>query len=100
VNVAVAEPFSGPVPSSVTPSLNVTVPVGVPADELVTTAVNVTDCPVCAGLLLEVRVTVVEGGGVTVKTWAVIEPINITSAPSELPRMPPEFTSCPSVAKA
>jgi hypothetical protein len=41
------------------PSLNVTVPVGVPGDELVTAAVNVTDWPTCAGLSFDVTVVVV-----------------------------------------
>ena len=42
-NVAIAEPFSVPVPSVLAPSLNVTVPVGVPAEVDVTVAVNITD---------------------------------------------------------
>jgi len=94
---AIAAPLSVPGPSTVAPSLKVTVPVGVPAVVLVTVAVNITDCPVCAGLLFDVRVTVVEGGGVTVKTSAAIDPINITSvAPPK--GLPSEFASCPSVA--
>jgi hypothetical protein len=45
-------PLSVPVPSVVAPSLNVTVPVGVPLPEpdAATVAVNVTDCPNTDGL--------------------------------------------------
>jgi len=52
-NVAIAEPFSGPLPKVVAPSLNVTVPVGVPGDVDVTVAVNVTDCPARLGFRLD-----------------------------------------------
>jgi len=47
VNVA-TPPLSAAVPSVVAPFLNVTVPVGTPAEEL-TVAVNVTDCPKADG---------------------------------------------------
>jgi len=51
-----------PLPSVVDPSLNVTVPVGVPEPgaAAVTVAVNVTDCPKTDGLTDEVRGVVVE----------------------------------------
>jgi hypothetical protein len=49
VNFATAE-VSATEPSVVEPSLNVTVPVGVPVAEDVTVAVNVTDCPEIDGL--------------------------------------------------
>ena len=58
LNVAIAEPFSGPVPSVVAPSLNVIVPVGVPAALEVTVAVNVTDCPKGDGFSEDVTVAV------------------------------------------
>lgn len=46
--------LSVPVPKTVVPSSNVTVPVGVPP-VLLTVAVNVTDCPGAAGAAEEVR---------------------------------------------
>src|SRR3954451_8469708 len=47
-------------PSTVEPSLNVTLPVGVPDDpDGVTFAVKVTDCPAAAGLRLETTDVVV-----------------------------------------
>jgi len=50
VSVACALPFSEPVPRAAVPSMNVTVPVGVPEPEVaVTVAVNVTDCPIADG---------------------------------------------------
>jgi hypothetical protein len=53
--VKVAPPaLSGPDPSEVAPSENVTVPVGVPPAVLVTVAVNVTDWPPTEGLSDEV----------------------------------------------
>jgi hypothetical protein len=71
VNVAAPEPFNVPVPIVVAPSLNVTVPVGVP--ELpVTVAVNVTGEPTAAGFALEVRVVVVLCDTVCVKTADVL----------------------------
>ena len=54
--------MSVPVPRVVVPSLNVTVPVGVPAPGAVTVtvAVNVTDCPKTDGFTLEVTTVDVE----------------------------------------
>jgi len=49
VSVATNDAFSAPVPSDVVPSMNVTVPVGVPAGVGVTVAVKVTDWPTFAG---------------------------------------------------
>jgi len=57
-NVATPDPFSVPVPSVVTPSLNVTAPVGVPPVP-VTVAVNVTDCPNTEGFCEDVSAVVV-----------------------------------------
>ena len=58
--VACPEPFRVPVPSVVAPSLNVTVPVGVPVPELgATVAVNITDCPTVDGFAEEIRVVMV-----------------------------------------
>src|SRR5947208_3363521 len=57
-NVACPEPSSAPVPSEFAPSLNVTLPVGVPPPEL-TTAVNVTGCPYVEGFASDVRLAVV-----------------------------------------
>lgn len=48
-----------PVPRVVVPSMNETVPVGVPGETLVIVAVNVTDWPVTEGLGAETRVVVV-----------------------------------------
>jgi hypothetical protein len=52
VKVACRDEFSVPVPMIVLPSLNVTVPVGVPppGGTVATVAVNVTDCPKLDGL--------------------------------------------------
>ncbi len=60
--VATPEPFSVPVPRVVAPSLNVTVPVGVPTPgaTTLTVAVNVTDWPKSDGLTLEIKAVVVE----------------------------------------
>lgn len=65
--VATPEPFSVPVPSVVAPSLNVTLPVGVPEPgaETVTVAVKVTDCPKTDGFTLEMSAVVV-GSGFTI----------------------------------
>jgi hypothetical protein len=54
LNVAVS-PLSVPVPKVVVPSMNVTVPVGVPApgDTAATVAVNVTDWPKTEGFTEE-----------------------------------------------
>ena len=61
VNVACPEPFSVPVPSVVVPSLNVTVPVGVPepGEAAATVAVKVTDCPTTDGFEEEPKLVVV-----------------------------------------
>src|SRR5207245_2538226 len=56
--VPLLAPFSLPVPSVNVPSLNVTVPVGVPP-VLVTVAVNVTDWPTFEGFVLEATAVVV-----------------------------------------
>ena len=56
-------------PNTVCPSLNETVPVGVPADALLTPAVNVTDWPTVDGLSEELSVLVVAAGVVSVKWW-------------------------------
>ena len=77
-----------PGPSAVAPSLNVTVPVGVPATEPLTSAVNVTVCPTAAGLLSAVTVVLVPGS-ITVNTSAVICPMSSWAKPVE-------FASCPS----
>lgn len=58
----VAEPaLSAPLPSVVAPSLNVTVPVGVPAPgaTALTVAVNVTVCPKTDGFTEDIAVVVV-----------------------------------------
>ena len=52
----------GPVPSVVVPSLNVTVPVMVPAVAELTLAVNATDVPTVEGFSDEVTVVVVAAG--------------------------------------
>lgn len=57
--VACAVASRAPVPSVLVPSRNVTLPVGVPADALVTAAVKVTACPVVAGFAEDVTVVVV-----------------------------------------
>jgi hypothetical protein len=57
-------PLRGTVPSVVAPSLNVTVPVGVP--EPLTVAVKVTDCPNVLGLREDVSVVFVAPAVVTV----------------------------------
>ncbi len=69
--MAMLEVFSVPVPNVVEPSLNVTMPVGVPVLPAIlnTVAVNVTDCPRIAGLDEDVRA--VEVGVKTVSVTAV-----------------------------
>jgi hypothetical protein len=61
-NVATPAPFNGPVPSTVAPSLNVTVPVGapLPGATAATVAVNVTDWPNTDGLAEDVSVVTLE----------------------------------------
>jgi len=60
-NVATPDPLSAPVPSVVPPSLNVTLPVGVPAPgaTAATVAVKVTDWPNTDGWAEEVTPVVV-----------------------------------------
>jgi len=58
-----------PGPSVIVPSLNVTEPEGVPGDELVTAAVNVTVWPTCAGLSFDVTVVVVGS------CWVAVKPV-------------------------
>ena len=58
VKEALPELWRVPVPIVVDPSLNVTVPVGVP-EVAVTVAVKVTDCPKADGFTDEVRAVVV-----------------------------------------
>ena len=53
-------PLTVPLPRVVDPSLNVTVPVGVPEPEGVMVAVNFTACPNCDGLFEEVTTVLVE----------------------------------------
>jgi hypothetical protein len=55
VKLATPEPSSIPAPSGVEPSMNITVPVGIPEPGAleVTVAVNVTDCPNTEGLAEE-----------------------------------------------
>ena len=55
VNVAIPEPSKVPVPSVVNPSMNVTIPVGMPEPGATTVivAVNVTDWPNTDGLAEE-----------------------------------------------
>lgn len=57
--VACAVPSRFPVPIWLAPSKNVTVPLGVPVEALVTLAVNVTDCPFVAGFAEDITVVVV-----------------------------------------
>src|ERR1700674_4603410 len=66
--------LSGPEPSEVAPSENVTVPVGVPPAVLVTVAVNVTDWPPTEGLSDDTS-TVVVGAALTVcrMIWDALE---------------------------
>ena len=61
LKVATPEAFSVPVPSTVVPSLNETVPEGVPVpgELTVTVPVNVTDWPKMEEVALEVRTAVV-----------------------------------------
>src|SRR5260221_1960375 len=62
---AAAPAASAAVPITVAPSLNVTVPVGVPAP-LLTVAVNVTACPTLLGLTEDARAVVV---GTLLTAW-------------------------------
>ena len=59
LKVATPEAFSVPVPRTVVPSLNETVPEGVPGELTVTVPVNVTDWPKIEEVALEVRTEVV-----------------------------------------
>ncbi len=67
LNAATPAALNVPVPRVAVPSMNVTVPAGVPVDPAagVTVAVKVTLCPATDGLALEVMVVVVAG------IWAV-----------------------------
>ena len=58
VNVA-PPPLSAEVPSTVVPSRNVTVPVGVPVVDELTVAVKVTDCPRSEGFAEDIRTVLV-----------------------------------------
>jgi len=60
VNVACALPLRAPVPSVVAPSMNVTVPLGVPEPLGVTVAVSITDWPKTDGLTEDTTEVVVE----------------------------------------
>src|SRR5439155_1224321 len=73
-NVAWPEPFRVPVPRVLEPSLNVTVPVGVPAPLVFafTVAVKVTGCPDTDGLIEETTPVVVPGSVVVVVGAAVV----------------------------
>src|SRR5438093_436210 len=73
-NVAWPEAFRVPVPRVVGPSLNVTVPVGVPAPLVFafTVAVKVTGCPDTDGLIEETTPVVVPGSVVVVVGAAVV----------------------------
>ena len=77
-NVATPEALSVPVPSDVEPSLNVTVPVGVPVLPAAfdTVAVNVTCCPVVA----------VVGAAVTAVVVVIPIAISVTIAVEVLPK--------------
>ena len=71
----VAEPLlKVPVPSVVAPSLNVTVPVGVPLPgaTTATVAVNVTDCPKTDGFADEITIVVVLG---MLTVWVRVEEV-------------------------
>src|SRR3954469_21342677 len=61
VRTALPDASTATAPRTVGPSLNVTVPVGVPAPEVdaSTVAVNVTACPACVGLRLDTSDVVV-----------------------------------------
>src|SRR5947208_1878611 len=74
-NVAWPEAFRVPVPRVVGPSLNVTVPVGVPAPLVFafTVAVKVTGCPDTDGLIEETTPVVVPGSVVVVVGAAVVD---------------------------
>jgi len=80
-NVATPDPLSVPVPSVVAPSLNVTVPVGVPPLP-VTVAVKVTDCPNTEGFCEDVSVVVL---GLTTTRVAVV----VTEPPLQLEVLAP-----------
>ena len=64
-------------PRTVTPFLNVTVPVGVPLNCGVTVAVNVTDCPETEGLTAELTVVVVEALLTVCETAPLVEPLKL-----------------------
>jgi hypothetical protein len=75
--------LSGPVPKVVEPSLNVTVPVGVPAPGEVTetVAVNVTVCPNTEGLADEETEVEVEAWLTTSDNAEEVLPLKLVSAP-------------------
>ena len=79
VNVAWPEPLSAEVPRVVVPSLNVTVPVGVPPLE-VTVAVNVTDWLKTDGLADELTVVVVVN---VLWTVCTVLPLRVEKSESE-----------------
>ena len=69
LKVACPAAFRDPVPIVVEPSLNVTIPVGVPAMEGVTVAAKVTSCPSKEGLGVPTTVVVV---GILFTVWVSI----------------------------
>src|SRR5580658_6260283 len=66
--LAEPEPFSGPVPNTVAPSLKVTVPVGVPTRLGVICAVKGMACPSTEELREEVSAVLVDTGPAASKT--------------------------------
>jgi hypothetical protein len=83
LTVATPEPFSVPVPNVVAPSLNVTVPVGVPAPgaTAVTIAVRVTDWPNTDGFRDEVSAVVVLAGPTVCVIADEVLPLKLVSLP-------------------
>ncbi len=79
VNVAVV-PDRVPVPIVAPPSLNVTVPVGVPP-LAVMVAVNVTLCPTVLGLREEVRAMVVVAWSTVCASAVDVDPAKFVSPP-------------------
>jgi hypothetical protein len=82
-NVATPAPLSVAVPNVLVPSLNVTVPVGVPEAGLVavTVAVNVTDWPKTDGLADEVRVVLLEAWLTFCVNAVDVLPVKLESPP-------------------
>src|SRR5512135_2594834 len=81
-NVAWPAPFTDPLPSTVAPSRNCTVPVGPSGPPPVTVAVNVTLCPAVDGFTLDVTAVVVLALPTDCESAVEVDAAKLLSPPS------------------